>query len=48
MTDRITEIATKDDMSRFTRAHEGTPVTWRTKAGPGGTIIVIEHVDDSR
>lgn len=46
MHDRVTEIATKDDMSRFARAHEVGPVTWETQAGPDGTIIVIEHEDD--
>lgn len=43
MTDHIVEIASKQDMSRFARAHESGPITWETREGPGGTIIVIEH-----
>ena len=46
MSDRIIEINTKQDMARFARAHESSPVTWSTQAGPGGTIIVTEHDDD--
>ena len=46
MSDRITVINTKQDMARFARAHEQGPVTWETKPGPGGTIIVTEHDDD--
>jgi hypothetical protein len=41
----VIEIKTKQDMSRFARAHEAGPVTWETQDGPGGTIIVIEHED---
>lgn len=46
MSDRITVISTKQDMSRFARAHEDGPVTWETCPGPGGTIVVIEHDED--
>lgn len=46
MNDHITEIDTKQDLSRFTRAHADGPITWETEAGPGGTIIVIEHEDE--
>lgn len=45
MADRIFEITTKQDMSRFARAHEDGPVNWETKAGPDGTIIVTEHIE---
>jgi hypothetical protein len=44
--DRVTEITTKKDMSRFARAHEDGPINWETREGPGGTIIVIEHEVD--
>lgn len=47
MSDHIIEIDTKQDMSRFARSHELGPITWETEAGPGGTIIVIEHEDES-
>lgn len=46
MSDHIVEITTKDDMARFARAHEQGPITWETRAGPGGTIIVIDHEED--
>jgi hypothetical protein len=46
----ITEIAhitTKQDMSRWTRAHAETPgITWSVFAGPGGTMIIVEHAED--
>jgi hypothetical protein len=41
--DRVIVITTKQDMARFARAHENGPVNWETRAGPDGTIIVIEH-----
>jgi hypothetical protein len=44
--DRVTEITSKQDMSRFARSHEAGPVTWETQDGPGGTIIVIEHDEE--
>jgi hypothetical protein len=40
------ELTQKSDLARFARAHEHGPVTWRTMAGPGGTIIVIEQVPE--
>jgi hypothetical protein len=46
----ITEIAhitTKQDMSRWTRAHADRPgITWSVFAGPGGTMIIVEHAED--
>lgn len=45
MSEHVTEINSKADMARFARAHEDTPITWTTEAGPGGTIIVHENDD---
>jgi hypothetical protein len=46
----ITEIAhitTKQDMSRWTRAHADVPgITWSVFPGPGGTMIIVEHAED--
>ena len=46
----ITEIAhitTKQDMSRWTRAHADVPgITWSVFAGEGGTMIIVEHAED--
>jgi hypothetical protein len=46
----ITEIAhitTKQDMSRWTRAHADAPgITWSVFPGPGGTMIIVEHSED--
>ena len=46
----ITEIAhitTKQDMSRWTRAHADSPgITWSVFAGEGGTMIIVEHAED--
>ena len=43
----ITEINTKQDMSRWTRAHEKVPgIRWSVFAGPGGTMIIVEHEED--
>ena len=46
----ITEIAhitTKQDMSRWTRAHADAPgITWSVFPGPGGTMIIVEHTED--
>jgi hypothetical protein len=42
----VTEIGTKADMSRWSRAHSDVPgITWSVLAGPGGTMIIIEHED---
>ena len=43
----ITHITTKQDMSRWTRAHADAPgITWSVFAGPGGTMIIVEHTED--
>jgi len=43
----ITEINTKQDMSRWTRAHEKVPgIRWLVLAGPGGTMIIVEQEED--
>jgi hypothetical protein len=43
----ITQIATKQDMSRWTRAHSDTPgINWSVYPGPGGTMIIVEHEED--
>jgi hypothetical protein len=44
--DHVIEIISKQDMARFARAHEKGDINWETEAGPGGTIIVIEHDQD--
>lgn len=37
----VTHITTKEDLSRWTRAHASTPgITWTTSAGPGGTMVI--------
>jgi hypothetical protein len=43
----ITQINTKQDLSRWTRAHaNATGITWSVHAGPGGTMIIVEHKED--
>jgi hypothetical protein len=43
----ITEITTKNDMSRWTRAHSDAPgINWSVYPGPGGTMIIVEHEED--
>ena len=43
----ITNITTKQDMSRWTRAHADVAgITWSVFAGPGGTMIIVEHAED--
>jgi hypothetical protein len=40
-------ITTKQDMSRWTRAHSDVPgINWSVFAGPGGTMIIVEHAED--
>lgn len=40
-------ITTKQDMSRWTRAHADAPgINWSVFAGPGGTMIIVEHAED--
>ena len=43
----ISQITTKQDMSRWTRAHADDPgIHWSVFAGPGGTMIIVEHEQD--
>jgi hypothetical protein len=43
----VTQINTKQDMSRWTRAHgKESGITWSVIAGPGGTMIIVEHDQD--
>lgn len=43
----ISHIMTKQDMSRWTRAHANAPgINWSVFAGPGGTMIIVEHAED--
>jgi hypothetical protein len=43
----IAHITTKQDMSRWTRAHADVPgIRWSVFAGPGGTMIIVEHAED--
>jgi hypothetical protein len=43
----IAHITTKQDMSRWTRAHADMPgINWSVFAGPGGTMIIVEHAED--
>ena len=43
----IAHITTKQDMSRWTRAHADMPgINWSVFAGPGGTMIIVEHTED--
>ncbi len=43
----IAHITTKQDMSRWTRAHAEVPgIKWSVYAGPGGTMIIVEHAED--
>lgn len=42
-----THVATKQDLSRWTRAHVGVPgISWSVQAGPGGTMSITEHEGD--
>jgi hypothetical protein len=43
----IAHITTKQDMSRWTRAHADMPgIKWSVFPGPGGTMIIVEHTED--
>jgi hypothetical protein len=43
----VAHITTKQDMSRWTRAHADMPgINWSVFAGPGGTMIIVEHAED--
>lgn len=44
---KISHITTKQDMSRWTRAHADVPgIKWSVFPGPGGTMIIVEHAED--
>jgi hypothetical protein len=44
---KISHITTKQDMSRWTRAHTDDPgIKWSVFPGPGGTMIIVEHAED--
>lgn len=44
---KVAHITTKQDMSRWTRAHADEPgITWSVFPGPGGTLIIVEHDED--
>jgi hypothetical protein len=43
----VEHITTKQDMSRWARAHEGTPgINWSVFPGEGGTMIIVEYAED--
>jgi hypothetical protein len=43
----IAHITTKQDMSRWTRAHADVPgIKWSVFAGENGTMIIVEHAED--
>ncbi len=43
----ITHITTKQDLSRWTRAHADVPgIRWSVFPGPGGTMIIVEYAED--
>jgi hypothetical protein len=43
----IAHITTKQDMSRWVRAHADLPgIKWSVFPGPGGTMIIVEHEED--
>ncbi|HEX3956068.1 MAG TPA: hypothetical protein VHZ03_05495 [Trebonia sp.] len=43
----ITHITTKQDMSRWVRAHADVPgIKWSVQPGPGGTMIIVEYAED--
>ena len=45
----ITHITTKQDMSRWVRAHADVPgIKWSVFPGPGGTMIIVEYAQDRR
>mgnify|MGYP001213541086 CR=1 FL=1 len=43
----IAHVTTKQDLSAWTRAHADAPgIKWSVIAGPGGTMVIIEHAND--
>ncbi len=44
---QIAHIATKQDMSRWARAHADVPgIKWSVFPGDGGTMIIVEYAED--
>jgi hypothetical protein len=44
---QIAHIITRQDMSRWTRAHADVPgIRWNVFPGPGGTMIIVEYAED--
>ena len=44
---KVAHITTKQDMSRWARAHANAPgITWSVFPGPGGTMLIVEHAED--
>jgi hypothetical protein len=44
---QISHITTKQDMSRWTRAHADVPgIRWSVFAGERGTMIIVEYAED--
>lgn len=42
-----THVTSKPGLSRWARAHAGTPgITWSVLAGDGGTMVIVEHAHD--
>jgi hypothetical protein len=45
----ITHITTKQDYSRWTRAHADVPgIKWSVFPGEGGTMIIVEYAEDRK
>jgi hypothetical protein len=45
----ITHVTTKQDLARWTRAHEGVAgITWSVFAGEGGTMVIVEQAARDR
>ncbi len=43
----ITHITTKQDLSRWTRAHaDVSGIKWSVFPGPGGTMIIVKYAED--
>ena len=43
----VTHITTKQDMTRWTRAHADAPgINWSVEPAPGGTMLIIERTLD--
>jgi hypothetical protein len=44
---QIAHITTKQDMSRWARAHADVPgIKWSVFPGEGGTMIIVEYTED--